>query len=99
MCPSECAPPGSKRLSAASATKGATEQNTETVYRGEIRPFGKTPGRLTTVHLPPGLAQDLRLWKHENAKTFPAGAVSPDAFIFPNSRGGFMCTGNYGNRV
>jgi len=99
MCPSECALPGSKRLSAASATKGATEQNTETVYRGEIRPFGKTPGSLTTVHLPPGLAQELRLWKQENAKASPDGVVSPDAFIFPNSRGGFMDTGNYRNRV
>ena len=72
---------------------------TETVYRGEIRPFGKTDGSLTDVHLPAGLAEELRLWKQETAKASPNGVVSPDAFIFPNSRGGFMDTGNYRNRV
>jgi integrase len=39
------------------------------------------------------------LWKQETAKASPNGVVSPDAFIFPNSRGGFMDTGNYRNRV
>ena len=72
---------------------------TETVYRGEIRSFGKTDGSLTDVHLPPGLAEELRLWKQETAKASPNPVVSPDAFIFPNSRGGFMDTGNYRNRV
>jgi integrase len=28
---------------------------TETVYRRRIRPFGKTPGSMTNVHLPDGL--------------------------------------------
>lgn len=72
---------------------------TETVYKGTIRPFGKTDGSLTDVHLPPGLAEELRLWKQETAKASSNGLVSPDAFIFPNSRGGFMDTGNYRNRV
>ena len=72
---------------------------TETVYKGTIRPFGKTDGSLTDVHLPSGLAEELRLWKQENAKASPKGVVSPDIFIFPNSRGGFMDTGNYRNRV
>jgi len=72
---------------------------TETVYKGTIRPFGKTSGSLTDVHLPSGLADELRLWKQETAKASPKGIVSPDAFIFPNSRGGFMDTGNYRNRV
>jgi integrase len=72
---------------------------TETAYKGTIRPFGKTSGSLTDVHLPSGLADELRLWKQETAKASPKGAVSPDAFIFPNSRGGFMDTGNYRNRV
>ena len=71
----------------------------ETVYKGTIRPFGKTEGSLTDVHLPPGLAEELRLWKQETAKAPPNGVVSLDAFIFPNSRGGFMDTGNYRNRV
>src|SRR5258708_33104615 len=46
-----------------------------------------------------GLAEELRLWEQETAKTSPNGVVSRDAFIFPNSRGGFMDTGNYRNRV
>jgi integrase len=71
----------------------------ETVYKGTIRPFGKTEGSLTDVHLPSGLAEELRLWKQETAKASPNGVVSPGAFIFPNSRGGFMDTGNYRNRV
>jgi integrase len=34
---------------------------TETVYKGTIRPYGKTEGSLTDVHLPPGLAEELSL--------------------------------------
>ena len=71
---------------------------TETVYKGRIRPYGKTDGSLTDVHLPAGLAEELRLWKQENAKLSPS-KVAPAAFIFPNRRGGFMDTGNYRNRV
>jgi integrase len=72
---------------------------TETVYKGKIRPYGKTDGSLTDVHLPAGLAEELRIWKEETAKTSKNGLISPDAFIFPNSRGGFMDAGNYRNRV
>jgi integrase len=71
----------------------------KTAYKGKMRPFGKTDGSLTDVHLPPGLADELRLWKQEAAKSSPNGLISPDAFIFPNSRGGFIDTGNYRNRV
>jgi integrase len=38
-------------------------------------------------------------WKQESAKASKKGFVCPDAFIFPNSRGGFLDTGNYRNRV
>jgi len=48
---------------------------------------------LTNVHLPTGLANELWLWKQECLEP------SPDAFIFPNSEGGFMDTGNYRSRV
>jgi integrase len=72
---------------------------TETVYKGNIRPYGKTDGSLSDVHLPAGLADELRLWKKETAKASRRGVVSPYAFIFPNLRGGFMDTGNYRNRV
>jgi hypothetical protein len=33
---------------------------TETVYRRRIRPFGKTPGSMTRIHLPDGLAEEQR---------------------------------------
>jgi integrase len=66
---------------------------TETVYKGKIRPYGKTDGSLTDVHLPPALTEELRLWKSENPK------ARPDSFIFPNTRGGFLDTKNYRNRV
>jgi integrase len=66
---------------------------TETVYRRQIRPFGKTPGSLSKVHLPDGLAGELRRWKVECKDR------SPEAFIFPNADGGFIDTANYRFRV
>jgi integrase len=61
----------------------------ETVYRRQIRRFGKTPKSLGKVHLPVGLADELRQWKAE------CKDASPDAFIFRNADGGFMDTANY----
>ena len=73
------------------------DQNTltisETVYRRSIRPFGKTPGSLSKVHLRIGLAAELRRWKLECKDR------SPDAVIFPNADGGFIDTANYRFRV
>jgi integrase len=66
---------------------------TETVYRRQIRPFGKTPGSLTKVHLPDGLASELRRWKRECKNS------SPEAFIFSNVAGGCLDTSNYRFRV
>jgi len=71
---------------------------TETVYRGEIRPYGKTPKSLGKMHLPDDLAAELRLWKLECQKV-SAKSVLPDAFMFPNADGGFMDATNYRNRV
>jgi integrase len=62
---------------------------TETVYRSTIRPFGKTPGSLSKVHLPDGLADELRRWKLECKNR------SPEGFIFPNAYGGFIDNSNY----
>jgi integrase len=65
----------------------------ETVYNGAIRTWGKTRKSLGRVHLPKELAEDLRLWKQECPDS------SPEAFIFPDAKGGFMDTGNYRKRV
>lgn len=60
----------------------------ETVYKGKIRPFGKTKKSLAPVHLPPVLVADLLAWKAKCPDS------RPDAFIFPNKEGGFHDTGN-----
>src|SRR6516162_1439393 len=72
----------------------------ETVYRGKIRPWGKTKRSLGEVHLPEGLANELWLWKQE------CPDPSPGAFILPNSRkrngatkNGFIRTDNYRARA
>jgi integrase len=70
-----------------------TLEITETVYRRRLRPYGKTPGSMTKVHLPEGLADELRAWKVE------CGDVSPDGFIFSNADGGILDSANYRFRV
>ena len=65
----------------------------ETVYKGKVRPFGKTKKSLAPVHLPPVLVADLFAWKGKCPDS------SPDAFIFANQTGGFLDTGNYRKRV
>ena len=66
---------------------------TETVYKGKIRPWGKTRRSLATVHLPKDLAAGLAGWRQQSPGS------SPDAFIFPNQDGGFLDTDNYRKRV
>jgi integrase len=65
----------------------------ETVYKGKIRPWGKTRKSLGPVHLPPELVSDLVAWKAKCPDS------SPEAFIFPNENGGVLDTGNYRKRV
>jgi integrase len=66
---------------------------TETVCRRTIWPFGKTTGSLSKVRLPDGLASELHRWKRECKDR------SAEAFIFPNTDGGFIDTANYRFRV
>src|SRR5215471_14327701 len=66
---------------------------TETAYRGQIRPWGKTRKSLGVVHLPKKLTADLLRWKEQ------CPDPSPASFIFPNKNGDFMDTGNYRKRV
>jgi len=65
----------------------------ETVYKGKIRPWGKTRKSLGVVHVPKELADDLWLWKQGCPNS------SLEAFVFPNKKGGFMDSNNYRNRV
>jgi integrase len=65
----------------------------ETAYKGRIRPWGKTKKSLGVVHIPKKLAADLSLWKQQCPDS------SPDAFIFPDKKGGVMDTGNYRKRI
>jgi integrase len=65
----------------------------ETVYKGQIRPWGKTKKSLGVVHIPKKLADDLWLLKQESSDS------SPEAFIFPNLEGGFMDPDNYRKRI
>src|SRR3984957_5547156 len=66
---------------------------TETVYKGNIRPWGKTRRSLAAVHLPKDLVAKVAEWKQQSPDS------SPDAFIFPNQDGGFLDTDNYRKRV
>jgi integrase len=65
----------------------------ETVYKGALRPYGKTRGSLTTVPIATDLAAEMAAWRQQSDDP------SPEAFIFPNRRGGFMDSSNYRHRV
>jgi integrase len=49
----------------------------DTVYKGSLRPWGKTRKSLCVIPLPEDLVPDLWLWKQECPDS------SPEAFIFP----------------
>ncbi len=65
----------------------------ETVYRGQIRLWGKTKKSLGVVYLARELSDDLWLLKQE------CSDASSDTFIFPNADGGFMDPDNYRKRI
>jgi integrase len=65
----------------------------ETVYKGQIRPWGKTKKSLGVVHIPKELSDDLWLLKQESSNSLL------EAFIFPNADGGFMDPDNYRKRT
>ena len=80
---------------------------TETVYRRKIRPFGKTPGSLTKVHLPDGLppssgsgSWSVRtfLWE-QPVQDEPIRNPHRTTFMFPNADGGFLDPANFRYRV
>lgn len=65
----------------------------ETVYKGKIRPWGKTKKSLTVIHIPRSLADELQQWRDECPDS------SPEAFMFANQVGGFLDTDNFRKRV
>lgn len=69
----------------------------ETVYKGKIRPFGKTKGSLTQVPIADVLATEIVEYREECRKK--GKDVSPDAFMFPGRFGGPMDSSNYRKRV
>ena len=80
----------------------------ETVYKGKIRPWGKTKKSLTVIHIPRKLADDLEAWRLECEERAREAAskdktksphLSLDDFIFANEVGGFLDTDNLRKRV
>lgn len=65
----------------------------ETVYRGELRNFGKTKKSLRKIHISSLMVSDLLAWK------IICPDSSPEAFIFPNTDGGVRDPNNYRRRV
>jgi integrase len=65
----------------------------ETVYKGSIRPWGKTKKSLAVIHIPETLATDPEVWRSE------CPDASAEAFIFANQAGNFINTDNYRKRV
>jgi len=65
----------------------------ETVYKGNIRPWGKTRRSLGIIHVPEKLAADLLTLKELRRD------VSPESFIFPNDHGGFIDADQFRKRV
>lgn len=69
----------------------------ETLYRGKIRPYGKTKGSITQVPIAEVLTNEIAEYREECRKK--GKDVSPNAFMFPGRFGGAMDTGNYRKRV
>ncbi|WP_213804226.1 tyrosine-type recombinase/integrase [Granulicella sp. dw_53] len=69
----------------------------ETIYKGKLRPFGKTKGSLTKVPVAGVLAEELVEWRAQLKKQ--GKDTSPDAFLFPGRFGGPMDSSNYRHRV
>ena len=69
----------------------------ETVYKGKVRPYGKTKGSLAKVPVARVLAEELVEWRFQLKKE--GKDTSPDAFLFPGRFGGPKDSSNYRKRV
>jgi integrase len=78
----------------------------ETIYKGKVRPYGKTKGSLTEVPIAKNLSDDLIAWRQVSQEQYDTkkkkhGPPPSDeeAFLFPNRDGSFMDPSNYRKRV
>lgn len=69
----------------------------ETLYKGKIRPYGKTKGSITQVPLADELVQEILEWKEE--LRVKGKSVEPDDFMFPGRFGQPMDPSNFRKRV
>ncbi len=69
----------------------------ETVYKGKVRPYGKTKGSLTKVPIAEVMANEIAEYREECKRE--GKDTSPDAFMFPGRFGGPMDSSNYRHRV
>jgi len=69
----------------------------ETIYKGKIRPYGKTKSSLTKVPIADTLANEILEYREESRKK--GKDTSPDAFIFQGRFGGPMDSSNFRHRV
>ena len=69
----------------------------ETLYKGKIRPYGKTKGSITQVPIAKELADELGEWRAELSRK--RKDISPDAFIFGGRFAGPMDPSNFRKRI
>ena len=69
----------------------------ETIYKGKIRPYGKTKGSLTKVPIAEVMAVEILEYREQCKRE--GKDTSPDAFMFPGRFGGPMDSSNYRHRV
>jgi integrase len=65
----------------------------ETIYKGKIRPWGKTKGSLTAIPVTGEQVEELEEWRRISKY------AAPDDFIFAGRSGNFMDPSNYRKRV
>jgi integrase len=78
----------------------------ETIYKGKVRPFGKTKGSLKEIPIPQDVSEDLLLWRQVSQEQYDKSRrkrgpspEDPEAFMFRGRFGGFMDPSNYRKRV
>ena len=69
----------------------------ETIYRGKVRPYGKTKGSIAQVPVADVLGQEIVQYRQECHRN--GIDTSPDAFMFPGRLGRPTDTSNYRKRV